>query len=156
MIPSSRLGVAIVALLAAPAGILAQSVTHLTGAGATFPAPIYAKWFANYAHQNPGVAITYDPVGSEAGVRRLLHGDVDFGASDNPQVLRELAPDQESKYLLLPSVIGAVVPIDNLPGFAGDVAFTPGSSSWHFSREDQEMERSGTETGQSGRSSSRS
>jgi phosphate transport system substrate-binding protein len=64
-------------------------------------------------------------VGSEGGVRRLLQGDVDFGASDSPEVLRDVAPNDEQKYLLFPSVIGAVVPIFNLPGFAGDIAFTP-------------------------------
>ena len=69
--------------------------------------------------------ITYDPIGSEAGIRRLLEGGVDFGASDNPEILRELAPGDEDKYLFFPSVVGAVVPIVNLPGFAGDIAFTP-------------------------------
>ncbi len=125
MLPFPRLSRIIGALLAMQAISLPQSVTTLTGAGATFPAPIYAKWFANYKRQNPNVEITYESVGSEAGVRRLLRGDVDFGASDNPQVLRELAPADESKYLLFPSVVGAVVPIFNLPGFAGDIAFTP-------------------------------
>ena len=60
---------------------LAQNVTSLKGAGATFPYPVYAKWFTNYRRQNPNLAIDYDSVGSEAGVRRLLAGDVDFGAS---------------------------------------------------------------------------
>ena len=65
------------------------------------------------------------PIGSEAGVRRLLAGDVDFGASDSPEAIHEIAPGEESKYLFFPSVVGAVVPIVNLPGFAGDIAFTP-------------------------------
>ncbi len=103
----------------------AQSATSLTGAGATFPQPIYSKWFANYSRENPTVKIAYDPIGSEAGIRRLLDGGTDFGASDNPEIVHELAPNQEAKYLFFPSVIGAVVPIVNLPGFAGDIAFTP-------------------------------
>jgi phosphate transport system substrate-binding protein len=110
---------------ACPAASFAQSPVNLRGAGATFPQPIYAKWIANYARQNPAVTISYDAVGSEAGVRKLLAGGVDFGASDDPEILRELAPSDESKYLLLPSVVGAVVPIVNLPGFAGDIALTP-------------------------------
>lgn len=103
----------------------AQSVTHLTAAGATFPSPIYLKWFANFSLKNPNVAINYNAVGSEAGIRTLLKGGADFGASDNPEILHELAPDQEEKYLLFPSVIGAVVPIINLPGLVKDVSLTP-------------------------------
>ncbi len=58
-------------------------------------------------------------------MRRLLAGAVDFGASDSPDAIRELSPASGDKYLFLPSVIGAVVPIVNLPGFTGDIAFTP-------------------------------
>ncbi len=97
----------------------------LKGAGATFPFPVYSKWFTNYRRENPRVEITYNAVGSEAGVRSLLAGEVDFGASDNPQALREIAPAEEAKYVFLPSVVGAVVPIVNLPGLPGDVSFTP-------------------------------
>lgn len=68
--------------------------------------------------------ITYDPVGSEAGVRRLLAGDVDFGASDSREAIHDIAPGEESKYVLLPSVVGAVVPIVNLPGLPGEISFT--------------------------------
>jgi hypothetical protein len=103
---------------------LPQPATILTGAGATFPYPVYAKWFTNYRRENPNLEITYDSIGSEAGIRRLLNGDVDFAASDSPEAIRELAPTEEGKYLFFPSVVGAVVPIVNLP------------------REDQEMERS--------------
>jgi len=85
---------------------------------------VYAKWFANYRREDPNLEITYEPIGSEAGIRKLLKGEVDFGASDSPEVIRTLAPAEESKYLLLPSVIGAVVPIVNLPGFTGEIAFT--------------------------------
>jgi phosphate transport system substrate-binding protein len=102
-----------------------QPAAILKGAGATFPSPVYEKWFANYRHEEPNLEITYDPIGSEAGVRRLLAGDLDFGASDNPEAIRQLAPGEESKYLLFPSVVGAVVPIVNLPGFGDDIAFTP-------------------------------
>jgi phosphate transport system substrate-binding protein len=103
----------------------AQSVTTVNGAGATFPYPIYAKWFENYRRQAPSVEFKYDAVGSETGIRRLLQNSIDFGASDNPEIFRELAPDEESKYLFFPSVVGAVVPIVNLPGFGEEIAFTP-------------------------------
>jgi phosphate transport system substrate-binding protein len=71
------------------------------------------------------VRITYEPIGSEAGIRKLVTGAVDLGASDSPDAIRELAPDEKDKYLLFPSVVGAVVPIVNLPGIPNDIAFTP-------------------------------
>jgi len=104
---------------------LPRATTILTGAGATFPYPVYSKWFANYRRENPNVEIAYDPIGSEAGVRQLISGKVDFAASDSPEVLDALAPNEAGNYLLFPSVVGAVVPIVNLPGIANDVKFTP-------------------------------
>ena len=104
---------------------LPQPTSVLKGAGATFPYPVYAKWLTNYRREDPNLEITYDAVGSEAGIRRLLAGAVDFGASDSPEVIHDLAPRDEDQYLFFPSVIGAVVPIVNLPGVAGDIAFTP-------------------------------
>jgi len=103
---------------------LPQPMVVLKGAGATFPYPVYSKWFTNYRRQNMEVQITYDPVGSEAGVRRLLAGDVDFGASDSREAIHDIAPGEESKFVLLPSVVGAVVPIVNLPGLASQISFT--------------------------------
>lgn len=102
-----------------------RSSITLNGAGATFPYPVYQKWFTNFQLEDPGAAITYDPIGSEAGIRKLLTGSIDFGASDNPEAIRQLAPDEESKYQLFPSVVGAVVPIVNLPGVPESIAFTP-------------------------------
>jgi phosphate transport system substrate-binding protein len=104
---------------------LRQPTTILKGAGATFPFAIYAKWFANYRRENPALQINYEPIGSEEGVRKLLANSVDFGASDSPQVIHDLAPEEEQKYLFLPSVVGAVVPVVNLPGTPSDIAFTP-------------------------------
>src|SRR5262245_1737966 len=106
-----------------PAAVATSSHTSLKGAGATFPAPIYRRWFASYARR--GVDISYDAVGSEDGVRRLLAGAVDFGACDHPDILRQLAPERAADYLMVPSVAGAVVPIVNLPGFSGEIVFTP-------------------------------
>jgi phosphate ABC transporter phosphate-binding protein len=104
---------------------LAQPTTILNGAGATFPFPVYEKWFTNYRRANPAVQIKYEPIGSAAGVGKLLSNSVDFGASDSPEVIHELAPADEEKYLFFPSVAGAVVPVVNLPGLARDIAFTP-------------------------------
>jgi phosphate transport system substrate-binding protein len=97
---------------------LPQPAAVLQGAGATFPYPVYAKWFANFRRANPAIEIGYQPIGSEAGIRKLLAGEVDFGASDNPEAAN-------NQHLLLPSVVGAVVPIVNLPGFPSDINFTP-------------------------------
>src|SRR6202034_3121735 len=104
---------------------LPQPTTILNGAGATFPFPVYEKWFTNYRRGNPALQITYEPIGSAAGVRKLLANSVDFGASDSPEVIDELSPGDEEKYLFFPSVVGAVVPVVNLPGLSGDIAFTP-------------------------------
>ncbi|HEY1947031.1 MAG TPA: phosphate ABC transporter substrate-binding protein PstS [Bryobacteraceae bacterium] len=121
-----KLAITTFLFLAACAGRMpAGAATSLRGAGATFPAPIYAKWFASYRERNPEVEITYDAVGSEAGVQKLLAGGVEFGASDNPEILRELAPNDQAKYLFFPSVAGAVVPIVNLPGIPSELSFTP-------------------------------
>ena len=97
----------------------------LKGAGATFPYPLYQKWFTNYRRANPRLGLTYEPVGSEAGIRGLLAGDVDFAGSDSPDAIRQLAPGEESKYLFFPAAVGAVVPIVNLPGVTHAIAFTP-------------------------------
>ena len=102
-----------------------QPATVLRGAGATFPYPVYQKWITNYRLEVPAVQITYDSIGSEAGVRRLLEKTVDFGASDSPEAIHELAPGNEDQYLFFPSVVGAVVPVVNLPGLSSDIAFTP-------------------------------
>jgi phosphate transport system substrate-binding protein len=108
-----------------PASARSQSTIALSGAGATFPYPVYRKWFTNFQTEDPSTVITYDAIGSEAGIRKLLAGGVDFGASDSPEAIHQLAPGDESRYLLFPSVVGAVVPIVNIPGIPDDIAFTP-------------------------------
>ena len=101
------------------------AVRALKGAGATFPSPLYGKLITNYRRANPNLEITYDATGSEAGIRKLLSGDVDFAGSDSPAAIGQLAPGDEGKYLFFPAAVGAVVPIVNLPGVAGQIAFTP-------------------------------
>ena len=113
------LGVACV-LLALP--IFGQ--TTLNAAGATFPYPIYSKWFSEYHKLHPDVQINYQSIGSGGGIRQVTAGTVDFGASDMPMTDKQL---QEAKFkiLNLPTVLGAVVPAYNIPGVTGEVKFTP-------------------------------
>jgi phosphate transport system substrate-binding protein len=92
----------------------AQSV-DLTGAGATFPYPIYSKWFADYA-QSTGVKINYQSIGSGGGIRQLSEQTVDFGASDGPMSDQELASAKGGAVLHFPTVMGAVVITYNVPG----------------------------------------
>ncbi len=112
------------ALLALPA--IAQ--TTLNGAGATFPYPMYSKWFSEYHKLHSDVQVNYQSIGSGGGIRQVTEGTVDFGASDMPMTDQQLAEAQgklKTKILNLPSVLGAVVPAYNIPGVSGEVKFTP-------------------------------
>ncbi len=97
---------------------------NLTGAGATFPNPIYSRWFSEYAQQHPNVHINYQSVGSGAGIHQLEQGIVDFGASDMPVADQEMH-NFKTPILHIPTVLGAVVPVYNVPGVAGDLKFAP-------------------------------
>ncbi len=99
----------------------------LNGAGATFPNPMYSKWFSEYNKLHPEVQINYQPIGSGGGIRQVTEATVDFGASDMPmtdQQLTEAEGKLKTKVLNLPTVLGAVVPAYNVPGVTGDVKFT--------------------------------
>jgi phosphate transport system substrate-binding protein len=112
------------AVLAVP--VVAQ--TTLNGAGATFPYPMYSKWFSEYHKAHPEVQINYQSIGSGGGIRQVTEGTVDFGASDMPMTDGQLGEAQgkvKTKVLNLPSVLGAVVPAYNIPGVSGEVKFTP-------------------------------
>ena len=110
-------------LALATAGASAQS---LNGAGATFPYPIYSKWFTEYSQQNPNVKINYQPIGSGGGIRQVTEGTVDFGAADVTMTDEQIA-GAKVKVQPIPTVLGAVVPVYNIPGvtkelnFSGDV-----------------------------------
>jgi phosphate transport system substrate-binding protein len=97
--------------------------SQINGAGATFPNPIYSKWFSEYNKLHPGVRINYQPLGSGAGIRQLTSRTVFFGASDQPMKDDQLqgAP---GKILHFPTVLGAVVPIYNLPDVSQQLKFT--------------------------------
>ena len=107
-------------LLAMP--VLGQ--TTLNGAGATFPAPMYSKWFSEYHKAHSDVQVNYQPIGSGGGIRQVTSGTVDFGASDMPMTDKQLQ-DSKVKILNVPTVLGAVVPAYNIPGVSGEVKFTP-------------------------------
>jgi len=95
----------------------------INGAGATFPYPIYSKWFDVYAKENPGIKFNYQSIGSGGGIRMLSNRTVDVGASDAPMTDQQLA-DAPGKILHFPSVMGAVVVAYNLPGFTGTLRLT--------------------------------
>src|SRR5712691_6594031 len=104
----------IAALAAATLPVYAQKV-QINGAGATFPNPIYTKWFDEYHKAHPNVEINYASIGSGGGIRQLTAGTVFFGASDGPMTNEQIqaAP---GKVLHFPMVLGANVPVYNLPG----------------------------------------
>ena len=98
--------------------------TTLNGAGATFPYPMYSKWFSEYNKLHPDVQINYQSIGSGGGIRQVLNGTVDFGASDGPMSDAQLK-EAKTKILHVPTVLGAVVPAYNVPGISGEIKFTP-------------------------------
>jgi phosphate transport system substrate-binding protein len=98
--------------------------TQLNGAGATFPYPMYSKWFNEYSKLHPDVHINYQSIGSGGGIRQVLNGTVDFGASDGPMTDEQLK-EAKTKILHIPTVLGADVPAYNVPGISGEVKFTP-------------------------------
>ena len=100
------------------------SAQKINGAGATFPYPIYSKWFSEYSAAHPGVEINYQSIGSGGGIRQVTAGTVDFGASDGPMTDEQLAASK-IKLVHIPTVIGAVVPIYNLPGENTELKFSP-------------------------------
>jgi phosphate transport system substrate-binding protein len=106
----------------APSAGSSSGGADLTGAGATFPYPIYSKWFADYAAKT-GVKINYQSIGSGGGIRQLTEGTVDFGASDAPMTDAELAKTK-GPVLHVPTVLGAVVLTYNVPGVTQPLRLT--------------------------------
>ena len=101
-------------VLALGAGLAAQKV-QITGAGATFPAPIYSKWFSEYNRLHPNIEVNYQPIGSGGGIKQISSNTVFFGASDGPMTNDQLlaAP---GKLMHFPTVLGGVVPVFNVNG----------------------------------------
>lgn len=99
------------------------SAQNINGAGATFPYPIYSKWFSEYSKAHPNIKINYQPIGSGGGIRQVTEGTVDFGASDVTMTDEQLA-GAKVKVIALPTVLGAVVPVYNVPGVNKDLNFS--------------------------------
>jgi len=118
----TKLALVAVAATALVAGASAQNM-QINGAGATFPAPIYTKWFSEYNKLHPNIQINYQPIGSGAGVRQLTARTVFFGASDQPMT-NEQQQAAPGKVFHFPTVLGAVVPVYNLPGVSAELKFT--------------------------------
>jgi phosphate transport system substrate-binding protein len=118
-----KLAYATLGLAALAGATLAARAVTINGAGATFPAPIYTKWFSEYNKLHPEIQINYQALGSGAGVRQITAQTVFFGASDGPMTPEQLlaAP---GKILHLPTVLGAVVPIYNIPGVSQELTFS--------------------------------
>ena len=111
------------------AGVLwADSALLINGAGATFPYPIYSKWFDEYHKSNGTIQINYQSVGSGAGIKQVTEGTVDFGASDGPMnddQLKAYRDKHGAPILHFPTVLGAAVPTYNIPGVTTSLNFTP-------------------------------
>jgi phosphate transport system substrate-binding protein len=99
------------------------SAQNLTGAGATFPQPIYQKWFSEYNKAHKDVTINYQGIGSGGGIAQMQKATVDFGASDGPMTDQQLA-DTKFKVFHIPTVLGGVVPTYNIPGVTTELKFT--------------------------------
>jgi phosphate transport system substrate-binding protein len=110
--------------LTSPATVKAADTVLINGAGATFPYPMYAKWFSEYHKLHPDIQINYQSIGSGGGIRQLIAGTVDFGASDGPMTDEQLK-QAKFKVLHFPTVLGANVPAYNVPGVSKELKFTP-------------------------------
>src|ERR1700738_3769241 len=118
----NRIALAVVGTAAVVAGAAAQTM-QINGAGATFPNPIYSKWFAEYNKLHPNVAINYQPIGSGGGIRQITNQTVFFGATDGPMTNDQLVA-APGKILHFPTVLGADVPVYNIPNVTAELKFT--------------------------------
>jgi phosphate transport system substrate-binding protein len=110
------------------AAVLVHATLSINGAGATFPYPVYSKWFDEYQKKNSQVQINYQSIGSGGGIKQVTEGTVDFGASDGPMNDEQLKAFQDKHgfgILHFPTVLGADVPTYNIPGITAALNFTP-------------------------------
>ena len=108
--------------------LFAQNALVINGAGASFPYPIYSKWFDEYHKSNPNTQVNYQSIGSGGGIRQVTEGTVDFGATDGPMnddQLKAYKDKHGAPILHFPTVLGADVPTYNIPGVTGELNFTP-------------------------------
>lgn len=117
----NRSWIALTGLFAAAVSV--ATAQQITAAGATFPAPVYQKWFSDYHTAHSDVQVNYQSIGSGAGIQQLTAGTVDFGASDMPMTDAQLSK-LKVKALHFPTVMGAVVPTYNIPGVTQELKFS--------------------------------
>jgi phosphate transport system substrate-binding protein len=125
----------LVAVLVLATVVWAQGALSINGAGATFPYPIYSKWFDEYHKKNGNLSINYASIGSGGGIRQVTEGTVDFGASDGPMNDDQLKAYQDKHgfpVLHFPTVLGADVPSYNIPGVTAELNFTQDAISGIF------------------------
>jgi len=115
---------ALVLSLAVVTGATAADPLMINGAGATFPYPLYSKWFYEYSNANPGVKFNYQSIGSGGGIKQITAGTVNFGATDAPMTDEELKKTP-GPIIHIPTALGAVVPVYNLDGAAEGLKLTP-------------------------------
>ena len=123
-----RTALLLTAVLALGALVWAQNGLLINGAGATFPYPIYSKWFDVYHQKNSSIQFNYQSVGSGAGIKQVTEGTVDFGATDGPmneEQMKAFQAKRGSGILHFPTVLGAVIPTYNVQGVSGALNFTP-------------------------------
>src|SRR5579883_2598291 len=134
-----------IALLAGIGSAADGQQVLINGAGATFPYPMYSKWFDEYHKKVPTIAFNYGSIGSGGGIQQVTAGTVDFGASDAPmndQAIKDFRDKRGMGVLHFPTVAGADVPVYNIPR-DGSTQFHAGSACRDFPGENHKMERSG-------------
>ncbi|MCU1381427.1 MAG: phosphate transporter substrate-binding protein PhoT family [Acidobacteria bacterium] len=115
--------VALAGASAVVAGAAAQQTLRINGAGATFPNPIYQKWFSEYNKLHPTVEINYQSIGSGGGIQQVTKQTVFFGATDGPMTPEQMQ-NAPGKILHFPTVLGAVVPVYNIPNLTAELKFS--------------------------------
>src|SRR5258708_2057977 len=123
-----RLAVMLLVVLAVGGVLWADSTLSINGAGATFPYPMYSKWFDEYHKKYTSLQINYQPIGSGGGIKQVTEGTVDFGGTDGPMNDDQLKAFQDKHgfgILHFPTVLGAAVPTYNIPGVDAALNFTP-------------------------------
>src|SRR5208282_565253 len=123
-----RIAAVLLAGLGLALAVLAANALTITGAGASFPYPMYSKWFDEYHKKDTNIEINYQSIGSGGGIKQVTEGTVDFGASDGPMNDDQLKAFQDKHgfgILHFPTVLGAVVPTYNIPGVNAELNFTP-------------------------------
>src|ERR1700679_1102492 len=124
----SRMAKWVILAVTVAVGVGSAQNVLINGAGATFPYPMYSKWFDEYRKKFPTLQFNYQSIGSGGGIQQVTAGTVDFGASDGPmndQQLKDFNDKQKANILHFPTVMGAAVPVYNVAGVAGQLNFPP-------------------------------